>query len=108
MVAEPKHRADAKDDAGPSIGLESTVQSPRHSRPKLPPGPKSPAIINMLRYALNPYHAMKEGLRYGPCYIVRMLGQPPIVSFTDPAAIKEIFLADIEVVRSGEAIADLL
>jgi cytochrome P450 len=62
----------------------------------------------MLRYALNPYRAMGEWLRYGDCYTVRQLGQPPFVMFSAPSAIKEIFASDPEVVRSGEALAGLL
>jgi len=62
----------------------------------------------MIRYALNPYRTMAEGLRYGDCYTAKMPGQPPIVSFTDPRAIKEIFASDPDVVRSGEALGDLL
>jgi cytochrome P450 len=62
----------------------------------------------MLRYALRPYAAIKEGLRYGDCYTVHMIGQPPIVNFTDPAAIKEIFAADADTVHSGEATAEML
>jgi len=62
----------------------------------------------MLRYTMNPYAAMQEGLRYGNCYTVRVVGQPPLVMFTDPAAIKEIFAADTATLRAGEASAELL
>ena len=74
----------------------------------LPPGASTPPILQMLRYALNPYATMAEGLRYGDCYTARMPGQPPIVSFTDPQAIKEIFASDPDALRSGEALGDLL
>jgi len=37
-----------------------------------------------------------------------MPGQPPIVSFTDPKAIKEIFSSDPDTMRSGEALGDFL
>ncbi|HEV8575227.1 MAG TPA: cytochrome P450 [Dehalococcoidia bacterium] len=75
---------------------------------KLPAGPKSPAIVNMIRYARNPFRTMREGLRYGECYTNRMPGQPPIVSFTNPAAIKEIFATDHDILRSGESLSDIL
>ena len=70
---------------------DSQLQSAHTKRPKLPPGPRTPAIINMLRYAFRPYDAMLNRSDYGDCSTSRMLGQPPIVSFSDPQAIKEIF-----------------
>lgn len=80
----------------------------RSSGEALPAGPRTPAIINMLRYAVNPYAAIKERLRNGDCYTVRMLGQPPIVNFTDPASIKDIFAAVADTVHSGEATSEML
>lgn len=85
-----------------------SAASKRRSRPSLPPGPKTPRLLNMLRYARNPYEALARNNRFGDCGTTRMPGQPPIVGFTDPQAIKEIFAEDPDVLRSGEAMSTYL
>jgi cytochrome P450 len=40
--------------------------------------------------------------RYGPRFTVRLIGQPPMVMFSDPQEIKEIFQAPPEVLHPGE------
>src|SRR6266550_2576084 len=46
--------------------------------------------------------------RYGDCFTVRVLGQPPTVIFSDPEATREIFAGDVETVRGGEANAEFM
>ena len=41
--------------------------------------------------------------RYGDTFTVRMLGFPPMVFFTDPGAIRQIFTGDPDRFRSGQA-----
>jgi cytochrome P450 len=41
--------------------------------------------------------------RYGQPYTLRLPSTPPVVLFSDPAAIREIFTGDEEVLRAGEA-----
>src|SRR5439155_18831608 len=75
----------------------------------LPPGPRTPALIQSLRYALNPYKAIRRSMEQWPTPItVSALGQGKMVVFTEPDAIKEIFTDDGEALRSGEAVATVL
>ena len=90
--------------AQPAAGATSG----RRSRSSLPPGPKTPSWLNMIRYARNPYAALARNSRFGDRGTTRMPGQPPIVGFTDPQAIKEIFAEDPDVLRSGEAMSTYL
>src|SRR5438093_12747190 len=61
----------------------------------LPPGPATWPLLQMLRYARRPYQTLEEGAReFGNCFTGRAPGQPPIVMFSDPDAIKDIFSAD--------------
>jgi len=63
----------------------------------------------MLRYARRPYGSIEENARqFGNCWTVRAPGQPPIVSFSDPDAIKVIFTADVDEVHGGEGQAPIL
>ena len=39
--------------------------------------------------------------QYGDTFIVRVLGLPPMVFFTDPGAIRQIFTVDPNRFRSG-------
>src|SRR2546426_1904933 len=75
----------------------------------LPPGPRTPALIQSLRYALNPYAAIRNSMERWPTPVtVKALGQGTMVVFSDPDAIKEIFTDDGETLRSGEAVAPIL
>src|SRR5437870_1644412 len=107
MATDTKPRATTEESGVASTAPPAVSIKKRRPR-RLPPPIGTPPILQMIRYALNPYRTMAEGLRYGDCYTAKMPGQPPIVSFTDPRAIKEIFASDPDVVRSGEALGDLL
>jgi len=75
----------------------------------LPLGPRTPRILQSLRYARRPFASLEDSARrYGHCYTVRAFGQPPMVVFTDPEAIKDIFTADAEDLRAGEANGQIL
>ena len=79
------------------------------SRAALPPGPRRPALLQSLRYVRRPYEAVEEsGRRWGNCFTARALGQPPTVIFTDPEAIKDIFMGDPDELRGGEGNAWVL
>ncbi|HJQ84463.1 MAG TPA: cytochrome P450 [Candidatus Binatia bacterium] len=74
-----------------------------------PPGPRTPRLWQSLRYALNPYGAVESARRYGDRYTVAAIGVPGrMVVFSDPETIKEIFMADDDVLRSGEATRPIL
>ena len=72
--------------------------------PALPPGPTAWPIVQLLRYARRPYGVMEDAAReFGTCYTVRGPGLPPMVVFSDPDAIKDIFTADPDALHGGEA-----
>jgi cytochrome P450 len=75
----------------------------------LPPGPRTPAFIQSLRYAIDPYASIRHSIaHWGTRATVRAFGQGTMVVFSEPDAIKEIFTDDGETLRSGEATAPLL
>lgn len=91
-----------------SASPSSTAAAPVYTGP-LPPGPSAPAILQTFRYVFRPLTSGEAyARRFGDCFTLRMLGNRPIVVFTDPEAIKDIFSGDPEVFSLGEATTDLL
>jgi cytochrome P450 family 110 len=75
----------------------------------LPAGPTTWPLLQMLHYSRRPYQVIEEAAReFGSCYTARAPGQPPIVTFSDPEAIKDIFSADADEVHGGEGVAPIL
>ena len=76
----------------------------------LPPGPRIPGWWQSLRFALWPYATAGMGpRRWGERYTVASIGdRGKMVVFTDPEGIKDIFTADGDDLRSGEATAPIL
>ena len=71
---------------------------------ELPPGPTAWPIVQLLRYARRPYGVMADAAQeFGSCYTIRGPGLPPMVVFSDPDAIKDIFTADPDALHGGEA-----
>ena len=59
---------------------------------KLPPGPRAPSAVQLLKWVFAPLPFMQTCAdRYGDTITVRQLGFPPMVFFTDPGAIRQIF-----------------
>ena len=72
--------------------------------PTLPPGPKAPRILQTLQWIRKPIPFMQECVqRYGDCFTVRWLAGPPVVFFSDPEAIKQIFASDPDQLQAGKA-----
>src|SRR5438445_1421953 len=70
----------------------------------LPPGPRTPAVVNWLRFAYRPLAALREWhRRFGDVFTVRMLGFGVGVYVVDPEAIRELFTGDQSDLRAGEA-----
>jgi cytochrome P450 len=70
----------------------------------LPPGPRTPPILQVVRWIRQPIPFMEEcARRYGDGFTIRFPGYPPIVFFSAPDAVKEIFTADPDALRAGEA-----
>jgi cytochrome P450 family 110 len=76
---------------------------------RLPPGPPWPPLFQSLRYMWRPYQSIQADRRlYGNCYTIQPLSQPPMVVFSEPDAIREIFLADPSDLQGGEPASWLL
>jgi cytochrome P450 family 110 len=74
----------------------------------LPPGPTAPRALLTYRYLRDPFPLLDEcAARYGDVFTLRFIRAPPIVTFNDPDVIKEIFAGSPEVMRAGEANAQL-
>ena len=71
--------------------------------PAMPPGPRSPAFWQLLRYTLNPMSFFdKCSRRYGERFTVRFAGYGTFVMLTSPDAIRDVFRGDSQVLHSGE------
>ena len=74
----------------------------------LPPGPSSSSLLQTLRWVARPVPFMDEcARRYGDCFTIRLKESPPMVFVSDPEAIRQVFTADPDVLRAGEANAIL-
>src|SRR5438067_260081 len=70
----------------------------------LPPGPRVPALVQFLHLGFRPIAFLEEcDRRYGTPFTLRVPARPPLVMFSDPEAIREIFTGDPELLRAGEA-----
>lgn len=69
----------------------------------LPPGPRMPAVLQLLATWTRPA-ASTERLRerYGKRFTVRLPFQPPLVILSDPDDIRELFTAPPEVLHPGQ------
>jgi cytochrome P450 len=77
--------------------------SKRDLRPLLPPGPTTPAVIQMAATWTRPAASLERlRRRYGKRITVQLPFQPPFVMLSDPADIKELFTAPPDVVHPGE------
>ena len=69
-----------------------------------PPGLRTPAIVQVVRWLRRPIPLLEEcAARFGDAFSLRFPGFPPLALFSAPAAIKEIFTADPDELRAGEA-----
>src|SRR5437773_4628558 len=70
----------------------------------LPPGPRAPALVQFLHFGFRPIAFLEEcDRRYGTPFTLRVPARPPLVMFSDPEAIREIFTGDPQRLRAGEA-----
>ena len=73
-------------------------------RSKLPHGPRLPRPLQLLKWEFAPVPFMQACAdRYGDTFTARMLGLPPMVFFTDPGAIRQIFAGDPNRFRTSQA-----
>ena len=70
----------------------------------LPAGPRLPAIVQFLHMGFRPTAFLEQcARRYGDPFTLHIPARPPLVMFSDPEAIREIFTGDPELLRAGEA-----
>jgi cytochrome P450 len=73
------------------------------SRSALPPGPRSPSLIQGVGMWKRPLASLERyRARYGKRFTVRFPASPPFVILSDPADVKEVFAAPPEVLHPGE------
>src|SRR5438067_5719346 len=70
----------------------------------LPPGPRTPATVNILRFSRRPLEMLRAWhQRFGDVFTVRFLGFGTGVYVADPDAIRALFTGDQSDLRAGEA-----
>ena len=70
----------------------------------LPPGPRSPRLLQTARWGLRPIPFVERCReRYGDVFTVRTLGLGTIVVLADPDTIRQVFTGDRDVFHAGEA-----
>ena len=70
----------------------------------LPPGPRTPALLNLVRFGRRPLEVLRKWqARYGDLITVRMPVFGTGVYVVDPDAIRELFTGDQSDLRAGEA-----
>src|SRR3954453_5062568 len=76
---------------------------------RLPPGPRTPALITAMRYTRDPlgfFDRLRE--RYGKLYTLSFPGFRNVVYLADPALVKELYTGDPIELHAGEANATIL
>ena len=82
--------------------------APEPEWPGLPPGPDAPPLLQAMRYVQWPVPFLEEcARRFGDTFTVRLPGRPPLVMFSHPDAIREIFSGDADDLHAGESNAIL-
>jgi cytochrome P450 len=85
------------------------VPSASDASTELPPGPSAPAVVQTVRFLFDQVRFVDECIRrFGDCFTIRLIGGPPMVVFTHPDPIRDIYTAEPEVLSYGETTADLL
>lgn len=76
---------------------------------KLPPGPRSPALVTIVRYARDPLHFLPRlRERYGDMFTVRYPLFGEVVYVATPGLVKELFTQSPRDLHAGEANATVL
>jgi cytochrome P450 len=69
----------------------------------LPPGPRTSAIWQLLRYSYSPLPFLEQcGRRYGDTFLVRWAGYGKFVMLAAPEAVRDVFRGDAHALHSGE------
>src|SRR5262245_22960934 len=82
-----------------------------HDEPEsadLPPGPRSPALVQSLLLSLRPLATVEAyARRFGDCFTLRLINGTTVF-LSHPDAIRDVHAGDPEVFRAGEAAALIL
>lgn len=74
----------------------------------LPPGPRTPSVVQLVRYSRRPFAFLDDcARRFGTPCTIRLAGFPPIVLLSDPESVRDALRGDPEALHSGEANAFL-
>jgi cytochrome P450 len=69
----------------------------------LPPGPRAPAVWQLIQYSLWPLEWLDRcHRRYGDQFTIRQAGYGTLVLLASPDAVKDVFRGDPHVLHSGE------
>jgi pimeloyl-ACP methyl ester carboxylesterase len=69
----------------------------------LPPGPRLPVAVQTAAWITRPWPFMERcAARYGDTFTMRLVGEPPFVMISHPAAVKEVFTGPPELLHVGE------
>lgn len=70
----------------------------------LPPGPRAPALLQTWAWAKEPLRYLEGARRtFGPVFTSRLVGFPPLVHFSEPDAIRDVFTGPAADLFAGEA-----
>lgn len=70
---------------------------------KWPDGPQTSELVQTIQLIMNPLEYLdKCHQSYGDIFTIRFIGFPPLVVFSHPQGIEEIFTADQELFKSGQ------
>ena len=71
---------------------------------QLPPGPRTPAVVQSWRYLRDSLGLFDECFRdYGDTFTLRLASHGARVFISSPEAVKQLYMADPETYRAGEA-----
>lgn len=87
-------------------GTRTATNTPRRAavREGLPPGPRLPRAMQTAWYAARPTSMLRRcRARYGPVFTLRTYGLGDMVFLADPAAVKQVFTGDRDLLHAGEA-----
>jgi cytochrome P450 len=86
------------------VGIARFLRRHRRSPRGLPPGPREPAAWQLYRWIGDPVPFLRESrARYGRAFTIRLPGSIPVVMFSDPRAIKDVFTGSPDVLHAGKA-----
>jgi cytochrome P450 len=81
--------------------MSATTSAPASA---LPPGPRSPAWWQLVRFAGDPLGLLDEcHRRYGDAFTLHVAGNGRFVMLSDPEVVREVLRGDPDVLHSGEA-----